>query len=60
MLPDAGRQMQLSDFFDANPPNYDQPIEVSLDISDFGADPALNALLTDFRTPTNPMVARLT
>ncbi|PZA10768.1 ATP-dependent endonuclease [Rhodopseudomonas palustris] len=60
MLPDAARQLRLSDFFDANPPNYDQPIEVSLDISDFGADPALNALLTDFRTPTNPLVARLT
>jgi putative ATP-dependent endonuclease of OLD family len=60
MLPDAARQLRLSDFFDGNPPNYDQPIEVSLEISEFSADPALNSLLTDFRTATDPMVARLT
>lgn len=60
MLPDAARQLRLSDFFDANPPNYDQPIEVSLEISEFSADPALNSLLTDFRTAADPMVARLT
>ncbi|WP_398465497.1 ATP-dependent nuclease [Tardiphaga sp.] len=60
MLPDSARQLRLSDFFDAGPPSYDQPIEVSLDIADFSSDPALIALLTDFRTPHDPLVARLT
>jgi putative ATP-dependent endonuclease of OLD family len=60
MLPDSARQLRLSDFFDANPPDYEQPIEVSLEIADFSSDPALIALLTDFRTTHDPMIARLT
>jgi putative ATP-dependent endonuclease of the OLD family len=60
MLPDSARQLRLSDFWDGNPPDYSQPIEVSLELSDFGGDAALIALLTDFRTPHDPFVARLT
>jgi putative ATP-dependent endonuclease of the OLD family len=60
MLPDSARQLRLSDFWDGNPPDYSQPIEVSLELSDFAGDLALIALLTDFRTPRDPAVARLT
>jgi putative ATP-dependent endonuclease of the OLD family len=60
MLPDSARQLRLSDFWDGNPPDYNQPIEVSLELSGFAGDAALIALLTDFRTPHDPTVARLT
>ncbi|WP_202639246.1 hypothetical protein [Bradyrhizobium sp. CCBAU 051011] len=59
-MPDAARQLHLSDFWDNGRPDYDRPIEVSIELSEFAGDPALTALLTDFRTPHDPMVARLT
>lgn len=58
-LPDAARQLRLSDFWDGCPADFSQPIEVHLDIADFAGDPALVALLTDFRVAHDPSIARL-
>jgi putative ATP-dependent endonuclease of the OLD family len=58
-LPDSARQLRLSDFWDGCAPNYDDPIEVHLEFADFMGDPALVALLTDFRTPLDPTTVRL-
>lgn len=59
-LPDAARQLKLSDFWDGcdlvhNPAE----IEVHLDFDDFDGDDALTALLTDLRLAEDPAVARL-
>lgn len=58
-LPDSARQLRLSDFWDGYAPTYDDPIEVHLELADFMGDPALVALLTDFRTPHDPTTVRL-
>jgi putative ATP-dependent endonuclease of the OLD family len=58
-LPDSARQLRLSDFWDGCTPTYDEPIEVHLELADFMGDPALVALLTDFRTPHDPTTVRL-
>ncbi|WP_316186693.1 MULTISPECIES: ATP-dependent nuclease [unclassified Bradyrhizobium] len=58
-LPDSARQLRLSDFWDGCAPTYEDPIEVHLELADFMGDPALVALLTDFRTPLDPTTARL-
>lgn len=58
-LPDSARQLKLSDFWDGAPSDYSEAIEVHLEIVDFTTDLGLLALLTDFRTAGDPMVARL-
>ena len=58
-LPDSARQLKLTDFWDGGPTDYSAPIEVHLEISDFATDMALTALLTDFRAPHDPTIARL-
>lgn len=58
-LPDAARQLKLPDFWDGSPRDFSEPIEVHLELTDFASDLALVALLTDFRTPLDPTVARL-
>lgn len=58
-LPDTARQLRLSDFWDGCPADFNDPIEVHLDIADFAGDPALVALLTDFRVSHDPSIARL-
>lgn len=58
-LPDSARQLKLTDFWDGGPVDYSAPIEVDLEISDFARDMALTALLTDFRAPHDPTIARL-
>ncbi|WP_036577749.1 ATP-dependent nuclease [Brucella anthropi] len=58
-LPDSARQLKLSDFWDGCPTDYSEPIEVHLEIADFAGDPALVALLTDFRVAHDPTIARL-
>ena len=58
-LPDAARQLKLSDFWDACDLEEDPQIEVHLDFAEFDDDVALVALLTDFRTAADPKVARL-
>ncbi|MDR9774707.1 AAA family ATPase [Rhizobium hidalgonense] len=58
-LPDAARQLRLSDFWDGCPVDFSEPIEVHLDLADFVGDTALVALLTDFRVAHDPSIARL-
>ena len=58
-LPDSARQLKISDFWDGCDLTKDQQIEVHVDLADFDGDDALVALLTDFRTATDPTVARL-
>ena len=58
-LPDADRQLKLTDFWDGGPADYTAPVEVHLEFSDFDTDMALTALLTDFRAPEDPTTARL-
>jgi len=58
-LPDSARQLRLSDFWDGCAATYDDPIEVHLEFTDFAGDPALVALLTDFRTAHDPMTVSL-
>ncbi|MBP0440331.1 ATP-dependent nuclease [Tianweitania sediminis] len=58
-LPDSARQLKLTDFWDGGPTDYSAPIEVHLELSDFAADMALTALLTDFRSPHDPATAQL-
>lgn len=58
-LPDAARQLRLSDFWDGGQVDFSEPIEVHLDIAEFAGDPALVALLTDFRIAHDPSIARL-
>ncbi|TCQ02672.1 putative ATP-dependent endonuclease of OLD family [Rhizobium sp. PP-F2F-G36] len=58
-LPDAARQLKLTDFWDGCDLATNPSIEVHLDFAAFDDDDALVALLTDFRTATDPTVARL-
>lgn len=58
-LPDSARQLKLSDFWDGCDLTQNPQIEVHLDFADFDGDDALVALLTDFRTASDPTVARL-
>jgi putative ATP-dependent endonuclease of OLD family len=58
-LTDSARQLKLSDFWDGCDLTQNPQIEVHLDFADFDGDDALAALLTDFRTAGDPMVARL-
>lgn len=53
-LPDSARQLKLTDFWDGGPAEYGAPVEVHLELSDFAADMALTALLTDFRAAHDP------
>ncbi|MEC6831213.1 AAA family ATPase [Photobacterium toruni] len=58
-LSDSTRYLKLSDFWDGCDFTQNPQIEIHLDFADFEKDPALVALLTDYRTPENPKVARL-
>lgn len=58
-LSDSARQLKLSDIWDGSVAGFTDPVEIHLDFNDFDADPKHNALLTDFRIPTDPHVARL-
>jgi putative ATP-dependent endonuclease of OLD family len=58
-LPDSTRQLKLSDFWDGCNLTQSPQIEVHLDFANFDGDDALVALLTDFRTAGDPMVARM-
>jgi putative ATP-dependent endonuclease of OLD family len=58
-LPDAARQLKLTDFWDGCDLTTSPAIEVHLDFADFDDDDALVALLTDFRKAADPTVARL-
>lgn len=58
-LPDAARQLKLSDFWDGCDLATNPQIEVHIDFADFDGDDGLVALLTDFRIAANPAVARL-
>ena len=58
-LPDTARQLKLSAFWDGCDLATNPAIEVHLDFAAFDDDPALVALLTDFRTASDPSVARL-
>ena len=58
-LPDSARQLKVSDFWDGCDLTQNQQIEVHVDFADFDGDDALVALLTDFRTATDPKIARL-
>ncbi|WP_410210668.1 ATP-dependent nuclease [Aquirhabdus sp.] len=58
-LSDSARQLKLSDFWDGCDLSQSPQIEVHLDFADFGSDPALVALLTDYRTAEDSTVARL-
>ena len=58
-LPDAARQLKLSDFWDGCDLAQSPQIEVHLDFAEFDADDAQSALLTDFRIAGDPRIARL-
>lgn len=58
-LPDSARQLKLSDFWDGCDLATSPQIEVHVDFADFDGDDALVALLTDFRTASDPGIARL-
>jgi putative ATP-dependent endonuclease of OLD family len=58
-LPDSARQLKLSDFWDGCDLTTAPQIEVHIDFADFDSDNALVALLTDFRTASDPAIARL-
>ncbi len=58
-LPDSARQLKLSDFWDGCDLAASPQIEVHVEFADFDSDDALVALLTDFRTATDPGIARL-
>ena len=58
-LPDAARQLKLSDFWDGCDLAQSPQIEVHLDFTEFDADDAQAALLTDFRVAGDPSIARL-
>lgn len=58
-LPDNARQLKMSDFWDERDIAIDPVIQIDIDFSDFSGDPALLALLTDYRIPTDHTVARL-
>lgn len=58
-LPDSARQLKLTDFWDGCDLTKDPQIEVHLQFADFDGDAPLVALLTDFRTATDPKIAQL-
>src|SRR5690242_1830447 len=58
-LPDSARQLKLSDIWDGHDPAVEPEIHVHLDFVGFDADPALLALLTDYRLAKDYTVARL-
>lgn len=60
-LPDAARQLTLSDFWDGlDPPDDTDSIVVSVEIKDFESDLDVLALLTDFRLDKDAKTVRLT
>lgn len=60
-LPDTGRQLGLSDFWDGlDAIDADTAITISVEIRDFDNDPDVLAVLTDFRLDDDPNTVRLT
>jgi putative ATP-dependent endonuclease of the OLD family len=58
-LPDSARQLKLSDVWDGHDSAVEPEISVHLDFAEFEDDPALAALLTDYRLAGDHHVARL-
>lgn len=58
-LPESARQLKLSDFWDGCVLSSNPEILIEIDFSDFDNDLNLVALLTEYRIPSNPSVARL-
>lgn len=59
-LPDTGRQLGLSDFWDGlDAIDEDTSINISVEIKDFESDPDVLAVLTDFRLDDDPDTVRL-
>lgn len=58
-LPDSERHLKLTDFWDGLDLSTSPQIEIHLDLASFDNDMSLTALLTDFRRPEDPAVARL-
>lgn len=58
-LPDSARQLKLTDFWDGCDLTQAPQIEVHLQFADFDTNAAQLALLTDFRTATDPKIAQL-
>lgn len=58
-LPDAARQLKLTDVWDGCDLTTSPSVEVHLDFSDFDGDPNLVALLTDYRLAADHTIARL-
>lgn len=58
-LPDSVRQLKISDFWDGCDFSKKPQIEVHIDFTDFADDPALTALLTDYRVAHDHNTVRL-
>jgi putative ATP-dependent endonuclease of OLD family len=59
-LPDSGRQLALSDFWDGLDDPFAETITIAVEISDFEDDLDVLALVTDFRLDDDPDTVRLT
>lgn len=59
-LPDAARQLKLGDIWDGCDLANSPEAQVDIDLTDFDGDPALVALLTDYRIAADHTVVRLT
>lgn len=58
-LPDTARQLKFADIWDGCDLALEPTVEVHLDLRDFGKDPALLALLTDYRLAADHETVRL-
>ena len=58
-LPDSARQLKLTDIWDGCDLASELTVEIHLDFADFDSDPALIALLTDYRLAIDHTIARL-
>lgn len=58
-LPDAARELKLSDFWDGCDLAKNPSIEVHIDFTQYENDPGLVVLLTDYRLPKDHKVSRL-
>lgn len=59
-LPDAARQLKLSDIWDGCDLATAPEVRVDLDLFDIDSDPNVAAVLTDYRPASDPTIARLT
>jgi putative ATP-dependent endonuclease of the OLD family len=58
-LPDAARQLKLSDIWDGCDLSTSPEVSIHLDFADFDGDPNLVALMTDYRLASDHTKARL-